>query len=658
MSRLLLVVLLSVATFFSPRLAAETAPLLSLQQLSDASTLVVRGRVTNVSSQWDAAINALYTYAVIDVDETWKGTHQSRIVVKLLGGRLADLEFRVAGQARLERLDEVVLWLEARPRDGTLYTAGLSQGAWIVSSTAGGPVAAQVGDDGAVRDEMNLEALRAIAVASAANDAAFTAVPVEFDESPFTFFPSDGPPGRWHEADFGTVVPVDYQQPPGGLGGGLAELDAAIALWNGSGMSFQVQRGSSRSARCIGTFEGDGRISVAFNDPCGEVSDSGTVVGLAGLYMTAVLRNAGGITFQKIIQGNLVLNNSAGAFALLSQRGCFQDALTHNLGHTLGLGHSAQSSAIMWPDPHPGCGSGPSGLGSDDLAGIRAIYPAGGGGAVPGPPAGFSSSISGSTVTLTWTAPTTGGAVTTYVIEAGTAPGLANITSFVTGNTLTSIAFSGVPPGVYYLRVRGRNALGTGAPSNEIIVTSGALPTPPTGLAATVSGSTVTLSWSPPSSGEPVTTYILEAGSAPGLSNLANLVTNSTAPGLQFTGVPPGVYYLRVRARNVVGTSGPSNEIQVNVACPLPSPPTNFAFTKSGGQVTFTWQAPSTGPAPVGYRISAGTATGLENILVADLGPGTSLTASGPPGTYFIRVKSRSACGVSASSNEITLVLP
>ncbi len=233
-----------------------------------------------------------------------------------------------------------------------------------------------------------------------------------------------------------------------------------------------------------------------------------------------------------------------------------------------------------------------------------------------------------------------------------------NLASFVTNSTQTSIVFTDVPPGRYYVRVRGRNTLGTGAPSNEIVATSGALPTAPTGLTATVAGSTVTLGWSAPVAGEPVTTYILEAGSAPGRTDLANLPTNSTVPGATFNGVPPGVYYLRVRARNVVGTSAPSNELQVNVACPLPSPPTSLAFTKTGGQVTFTWQAPTSGPAPLGYQISAGTAPALEDIIVVDLGPVTSITASGPPGTYFIRVMSRSGCGLSGSSNEVTLVLP
>jgi hypothetical protein len=51
-----------------------------------------------------------------------------------------------------------------------------------------------------------------------------------------------------------------------------------------------------------------------------------------------------------------------------------------------------------------------------------------------GAPTNLVASVVGSTVTLAWTAPNGGDPVSSYVIEAGTATGLANLASFSTGN--------------------------------------------------------------------------------------------------------------------------------------------------------------------------------------------------------------------------------
>lgn len=199
------------------------------------------------------------------------------------------------------------------------------------------------------------------------------------------------------------------------------------------------------------------------------------------------------------------------------------------------------------------------------------VHVATAGATAPGAPANLVASASGSSVTLTWSAPASGDPVVTYVIEAGSASGLANLANLTTNSTLTSFSASGVGNGTYYVRIRAQNAAGTSAASNEAILVVGgagctAAPNAPGGLTSAVSGGTVTLSWTAPGGSCAATSYILQAGSASGLSNLANANIGTTATAYVATGVGNGVYYVRVLAVDAFGQSAASNEIVVTVS--------------------------------------------------------------------------------------------
>ena len=181
--------------------------------------------------------------------------------------------------------------------------------------------------------------------------------------------------------------------------------------------------------------------------------------------------------------------------------------------------------------------------------------------AIPSSPTNLIAAVSGSTVALVWTAGT-GGVVTDYRLEAGTAPGLSNVASSLVG-PMTGFTATSVPAGTYYVRVRAVAADGESASSNEVIVNVGAggcagPPNPPVGLSTTVTGSFVTLNWAT-SGGCPATNYILSAGSGPGSSDIAIVTLGATT---SFSAsAPAGTFYVRVVAQNAFGSSGPSNEV-------------------------------------------------------------------------------------------------
>jgi hypothetical protein len=77
----------------------------------------------------------------------------------------------------------------------------------------------------------------------------------------------------------------------------------------------------------------------------------------------------------------------------------------------------------------------------------------------------------------------------------------------------------------------------------------------------------------------------------------------------------------------------------------------------SGGVVTLSWGA-SAGNA-TSYVIEAGTAAGLTNIGALPTGNlDTTWSVPAPPGTYVVRVRAANAFGLSATTNEVTVVVP
>lgn len=261
---------------------------------------------------------------------------------------------------------------------------------------------------------------------------------------------------------------------------------------------------------------------------------------------------------------------------------------------------------------------------------------------------------------FTWGLPFGGGPPTSYVVEAGLAPG----TTFITlPTTAQSMVIPGIPPGTFFLRVRGVNGAGAGAPSNELVLRVGAggvvAPDPPEFLFPQIIDGKLTLTWDLAQSGPTPTGYQLEVGTAAGRSDIA--VVPTPARLFQFTGVPPGYYFVRVRAV-AGGVVGPPSRDETMVVGNVPAPPGDPRFlpiTVAGNVVTLRWEAPYFGPV-TDYILEAGSLPSASNIAVLRLGSAaTSMTIPGvPPGRYYLRLRAVNALGVSAQSRERELVVP
>ena len=167
----------------------------------------------------------------------------------------------------------------------------------------------------------------------------------------------------------------------------------------------------------------------------------------------------------------------------------------------------------------------------------------------------MTASVSGSRATLGWRAPTSGSSPSSYLIDVGTASGTSNVAaSYNVGNTLG--VYGDLPRGTYYARVRAANGTGVSLFSNEVRFSIGKKLRTPTGFRVSWTGTTATLSWTSSAADgvdEEPTNYVLEAGTAPGASNVATVNVGNTTTFR--TEVSSGNYFVRVKAQNSLGES-------------------------------------------------------------------------------------------------------
>jgi hypothetical protein len=196
---------------------------------------------------------------------------------------------------------------------------------------------------------------------------------------------------------------------------------------------------------------------------------------------------------------------------------------------------------------------------------------------VPGFPAGidarFGVLASGiNALSVTWSSPFSGGIVSSYTVEAGSQPGLADLGRQVVNRATYGVRFDGVDLPKAYARVRATNSCGVGPNSFEAIALAsggGNCPNPSQPfLVVIVTGSSVSLQWGGYLPGAGVVAYptFVEVGSAPFAKDVFEGQPHSVLDPRETLTLPPGRYYARTRSVESCGqVSNPSAEITFQI---------------------------------------------------------------------------------------------
>lgn len=208
--------------------------------------------------------------------------------------------------------------------------------------------------------------------------------------SPFTLFvdPDDLLNMRWFEFDSsGSVEWLAHEDGQEGVtGGGFTEFQTALAAWNNDpGTTIAYTYGGTTNIT-NGLITDDTINTIIFNDPNNELPSfscsSGGVLAYGGPWYTTSTIPYLGIPYHRILNADIVTNAGIACFLQIRPDAATEELFGHELGHTLGIGHSCSdffecfdplyNEALMRAFIH-GDTRGAQ-LNADDRAAISSLY--------------------------------------------------------------------------------------------------------------------------------------------------------------------------------------------------------------------------------------------------------------------------------------------
>jgi hypothetical protein len=149
-------------------------------------------------------------------------------------------------------------------------------------------------------------------------------------------------------------------------GGATAVVNAinANVSWNGAGTG---TRATAVKGSVAGFQLGDGIVMLNFSDPIHACNGTCLAATFTGFF-----------TGSNITDADIVTNKKNKLSSLAEPDGCsaeyyIEGIMVHEVGHVLGIGHSAVTGATMFPSVSA-CNNGPASLEADDRAAIQDLY--------------------------------------------------------------------------------------------------------------------------------------------------------------------------------------------------------------------------------------------------------------------------------------------